>query len=337
MKQRSNNDEIDIFPFLITLWKNKFTLFAITSAFVFIAFGINFLFSQTYQASVKISPPGQSLVFELAKFNFIQTKPWYGEYETIKIPLSQSVYEEFLQTLESDLLIEKFIKNYELDGKYEFIIEKSKGYSNNGRVLNFQYNDASLAAELANNFIQFAIEQYRAERLKSFIAIKKQYLDTQKSLKDALIAEQKINLNYHTSKLEEALKIAQKLKIEHPLNNYSSNKFDSSHEGDYVKELRYLYAQGINALNAEIENLQESKISSTKLLKLQNHILFINSLSLDTAKFSPVTITNFAKVTENPFNPNRNRVVILSAIIGFIVAVIFIFFRKEFINLKENF
>ena len=67
------DDEIDLFELIQSLWKEKVLIVAITAVITLIGGGVAFSLTPIYEASVKMLPPSQSDVAELAKFDVLQS------------------------------------------------------------------------------------------------------------------------------------------------------------------------------------------------------------------------------------------------------------------------
>jgi len=213
------DDEIDLFELIESLWKEKVLIVAITAVITLIGGGVAFSLTPIYEASVKMLPPSQSDVAELAKFDVLQSSQ----------SQSQS-YVDFLQILKSNQLRKAFLSQEGVKTSlFSSEISSQKALSALEKIVvveipkegpkievsfKFKFKDAALAADYANQLIQLAVNQYRINIAQTFSSKKEQEVKKLKDKQESLITTHEGRLNRELTKLQEAYEIARKLKID---------------------------------------------------------------------------------------------------------------------------
>ena len=338
------DDEIDLFELIQSLWKEKVLIVAITAVITLIGGGVTFLLPPTYEASVQMLPPSQSNVAELAKFDVLQSSQSQSQ--------SQS-FADFLQILKSNQLLKTFLSQEsvkatlfspEISSQKALIalekmalVETPKRGPTTEVSLNFQFKDAALAADYANQLVQLAVDQYRANTAQTFASGKDQEVKKLKDQQESLISTHERRLNMEITKLKEAYRIAEKLNLIEPRESKDQTVKTEASSSVITKEMRYLYSQGTRALSAEIETVSERKKNLAMvdgLLEIEQRFALLNSVSFDVSKIMPVTIDLAAEAPEQRIKPKRSLIVALSGVVGGILAIMFVLIRNAFRNRK---
>ncbi|MGA1073493.1 MAG: GNVR domain-containing protein, partial [Pseudohongiellaceae bacterium] len=205
--------------------------------------------------------------------------------------------------------------------------------------LNFQFKDATLAADYANQLVQLAVDQYRANTAQTFASEKDQEVKKLKDQQESLISTHEGRLNKEITKLKEAYEIARKLKIDEPRESRDMSVKTEARSSVITEEMRYLYSQGTRALSAEIETVSERKknlFMVDGLLEIEQRLALLNSVSFDAAKVMPVTIDLAAEAPEQRIKPKRSLIVALSGVVGGMLAILFVLIRNAVRNRKAN-
>ena len=339
------DDEIDLFELFESLWKEKVLIVAITFVITLIGVGYALSIPPTYQASVKMLPPSQSDVAELVKF------------DVLKSSHSQS-FDDFLQILKSNQLRKTFLSQEGVKAtlfspetstqkalialEKMVVVEIPKGSKTKEGPktevsLKFQFKDAVIAADYANQLVQLAVDQYRANTAQAFASEKDQEVNKLKDQQESLISTHEGRLNKEITKLQEAYEIARKLKIDEPVESRNMSVKTEARSSVITEEMRYLYSQGTRALSAEIETVSERKKNLSMvdgLLEIQQRLALLNSVSFDAAKVMPVTIDLAAEAPEQRIKPKRSLIVAISAVVGGMLAIMFVVIRNAVRNRK---
>jgi chain length determinant protein (polysaccharide antigen chain regulator) len=340
------DDEIDLLELIQSLWKEKVLIVAITVVITLIGGGVAFLLTPIYEASVKMLPPSQSDVAELAKFDVLRSSQSQSQSQ------SQS-YADFLQILKSNQLRKAFLSQEgvktslfspRLSSQEAFIeleemvvVKTPKKDPKTEVSLNFQFKDATLAADYANQLVQLAVDQYRVNIAKTFASEKDQEVKKLKDKKASLISTHEGRLNTEITKLKEAQQIAEKLNIIEPRESKDQTVKTEARSSVITEEMRYLYSQGTRALSAEIETVkgrQKNLAMVDGLLGIEQRFALLNSVSFDVSKVMPVTIDLAAEAPEQRIKPKRSLIVALSGVVGGMLAIMFVLIRNAVRNRK---
>ena len=343
------NDEIDLFELFESLWKEKILIVAITFVITLIGVGYALSIPPTYQASVQMLPPSQSDLAELAKFDVLKSSQSQSQSQ------SQS-FADFLQILNSNQLRKTFLSQEgvkatlfspETSSQKALIalekmalVETPKKGPAIEVSLNFQFKDSTLAADYANQLVQLAVDQYRANTAQTFASEKDQEIKKLKDQQESLIATHEGRLNKEITKLKEANRIAEKLNIVEPRESKDQTVKTEARSSVITEEMRYLYLQGTRALSAEIETVSERKMNLFMvdgLLEIEQRLALLNSVSFDASKVTPVTIDLAAEAPEQRIKPKRSLIVALSTVVGGMLAILFVLIRNAVRNRKANY
>lgn len=336
--------EIDLFELIESLWKEKVLIVAITAVITLIGGGVAFSLTPTYEASVKMLPPSQSDVAELAKFDVLQSSQSQSQ--------SQS-FAEFLQILKSNQLLKTFLSQEGVKAtlfspetssqkalsalEKIAVVEIPKKGPMTEVSLNFQFKDAALAADYANQLVQLAVDQYRANIAQTFASEKDQEVNKLLDQQESLISTHEGRLNMEITKLQEAYEIARKLKIDEPVESRNISVKTAARSSVITEEIRYLYSQGARALSAEIETVKERQknlFMVDGLMEIEQRLVLLNSASFDVSKIMPVTIDLAAEAPEQRIKPKRSLIVALSGVVGGFLGIIFVLIRNAVRNRK---
>jgi len=334
------DDEIDLFELIQSLWKEKVLIVAITAVITLIGGGYAFSLPPTYEASVKMLPPSQWGVAELAKFDVLQSSQSKPYADFLQILKSNQLRKAFLsqEGVKTSLFSPKTSSQKALSALENMaVVEIPKKGPKTEVLLKFQFKDAALAADYANQLIQLAVDQYRENIAKTFASEKDQEVKKLKDQKASLITTHEGRLNKEITKLKEAHQIADKLNIIEPRESRDMSVKTEASSSVITEEMRYLYSQGTQALSAEIETVSERKKNLAMvdgLLEIEQRFALLNSVSFDVSKIMPVTIDLAAEAPEQRIKPKRSLIVALSGVVGGILAIMFVLIRNAVRNRK---
>jgi len=340
------NDEIDLFELFESLWKEKILIGAITVLITLLGGLFAFLLPPTYQASVHMLPPSLSDVAELAKFDVLKSSQSQSQSEA---------YAQFLQLLKSNQVQKELLRNKELQTalfkepvsvqkglkaleKLVVVNEPKKGPSVEIE-LTFNSQDPKLAANAANMLVQLSINAFQKQTSEAFAASKDQVIKTLKAELKSLLNTHEQRINAELAKMQEALTIAKALNLKEPRASTDLTVKTESRSPIVTEELRYLYSQGSNALEAEIIAVKARKNNFnlvSGVADVQKRLDLIRSVSFDSSKVMPVTIDMAAVPPEQRIKPKRSLIVALSAVVGGMLAIMFVLIRNAIRNRKTT-
>ena len=338
------NDEIDLFELFESLWKEKFLIVAITLVITLIGGGVAFSLPPTYQASVHMLPPSLSDVAELSKFDVLKSSQSQSQ--------SQS-YAQFLQLLKSNQVHKELLRDKELQKalfKEPVSVQKGLKALDNLAVVNepkkgpsvaieltFDSQDPKLAADAANKLVELGINAFQKQTLEAFSASKDQVVKTLKAELESLLNTHEQRIDAELAKMHEALTIAKALNLKEPRATTDLTVKTESRSPIVTEELRYLYSQGSNALEAEIIAVKARKNNLnlvSGVAEIQKRLDLISSVSFDSSKVIPLTIDLAAEPPEQRIKPKRSLIVALSAVVGGMLAIMFVLIRNAVRNRK---
>lgn len=334
------DDEIDLFELIQSLWKEKVLIVVITAVITLIGGGVAFSLTPIYEASVKMLPPSQSDVAELAKFDVLQSSQSQSYADFLQILKSKQLRKTFLsqEGVKTSLFSPKTSSQKAFSTLEKMaVVEIPKKDPKTEVLFKFQFKDAALAADYANQLIQLAVDQYRVNIAQTFSSKKDQEVKKLKDQKASLISTHEGRLNMEIMKLKEAYQIADKLNIIEPRESKVQTVKTDACSSVITEEMRYLYSQGTRALSAEIETVSERKKNLAMvdgLLEIEQRFALLNHVSLDVSKIMPVTIDLAAEAPEQRIKPKRSLIVALSGVVGGMLAIIFVLIRNAVRNRK---
>jgi len=334
------DDEIDLFELIQSLWKEKILIVAITAFIRLIGGGVAFSLPPTYEASLQMLPPSQSDVAELAKFDVLQSSQSQSYANFLQILKSNQLRKAFLsqEGVKTSLFSSETSSQKALSALEKIaVVEIPKKDPKTEVSFKFQFKDAALAADYANQLIQLAVDQYRVKTAQTFFSKKDQEVKKLKDKQESLITTHEGRLNKELTKLQEAYEIARKLKIDEPRESRNMSVKTRACSTVTTEEMRYLYYEGTRALSAEIETVSKLKKNHALvdgLLEIQQRFALLNSVSFDVSKVMPVTIDLAAEAPEQRIKSKRSLIVALSGVVGGMLAIMFVLIRNAVRNRK---
>lgn len=344
------SDEISLYDLVLILWRNK--VFGIIVAVVVMTLTLGYLFIATpvYKADAHFLPPLQQNIEALNV-----AKP----YGLLGYNVGE-VYQEFIRQLNSLALRRKFYDRNNLSAYYmadnkeanandifnkafdEKLIVSTPGRNEESsfRTISFEMDAAEKVASLLNQFVEFVISETKEQligNVRNSIVAEIDKLERLIAGKRD-IAEQR--RQDKLAKLEEALQIAKKLKIQ---------KMSDSPEYEARNQLADpvlntvplpLYTRGIIALEAEIETLKTRKSDDPfidGLRDAQERANTLRALAIDTQAVKVVTIDSPAYVPNAPEKPKKLLVLAVGMCLALLLGVMAAFFAEFVKGLRQQF
>jgi len=346
-----NDDEIDLFELIETLWKEKLTIIGFTLLFAFGGIGYALLSTPSYEATASLLPPTQKDIAELTKADSLAFS------ESISISTSPSTststYVDYLfaRVLSSNQLRMSFLSKPEINsifnvgGSSEQSIWKSVNEAvkvnvpTKGAVekidVTATHSDPVVAAFLANTFVELALNKTREQLISDFDEQLSQRIEALEGQVASREATYVTNVENEVLKLKDALVIANQINQKSPID--IQQLIEASSTTMMVDELRRLYRLGSDALEAEIAMLNERK-KDKKLVPgltgLQQQLALLKSTSVDPERIMPAQIDLAAMVPEYPVKPKKTLIVALAVVLGGMLGVVFVLIRQAVRNRK---
>ena len=340
-----NDDEIDLFELIETLWKEKLTIIGLTLLFAFGGVGYALLSTPSYEATASLLPPTQKDIAELTKADSLA----FSESTST----STSVYSLFARVLNSNQLRMAFLSQPEINAIFnvEGATEQGVWKSANDAVkvnvptkgavekidVIATHSDPVVAANLANSFVELALNKTREQLVSDFNEQLNQRIEAVEGQVASREATYVTNVENEVLKLKDALVIANQINQKSPID--IQQLIEASSTTMMVDELRRLYRLGSDALEAEIAMLNERK-KDRKLVPgltgLQQQLALLKSTSVDPERVIPAQIDLAAMIPEYPVKPKKTLIVALAVVLGGMLGVVFVLIRQAVRNRKAK-
>lgn len=346
------DDEISLYELVLILWRNRMT--AIATAAVVVVLSVLYLViaSPVYKADVHFLPPLQQ---DIEALNVAKQYGLLG-YDT------GQVYQEFIRQLDSLALRLKFFRQHKLLDYYapdeedvdesdvfrekfnEKLVVGSPGRNEDAsfRAISFQIDDAEKSAALLNSFVDYVLAATKEKligNVNNNIAAEVAQLETSIASKRSIAKQRREDT---VAKLEEALQVAKKLKIQKP-SDYRRDfqVYSQSAESVAVNTAEMpLYTQGTIALQAEIDALVSRKSDDPfigGLRDLQERLNSLRSLVIDPRTIRAATVDRVAVVPTEPEKPKKLLVLAVGVCLAAMLGVMAAFFAEFVKGLRRQF
>ena len=346
LKPTYQDDEIDLFELIETLWKEKVLIILFTVVAAMGGTGYAFLATPTYEAEVRLLLPSSK---DVAELNKLSGAPYVANANASFSPAM--VFERFVQNLESSSLLKEFLTRPEVltfynpegqpisrvwKGFSESLVVSKPGKNSNATTLKVALSDPVLTADFANAFVDLALSNTKADLISDFQEELSQSKDRITATLDSRKQTYVSQIETELAKLREAKLIASKIGIER---QESVDRLVGTDENLMVDEMRRLYRLGTVAISAEIDAMQarmkdESLIPG--LVSLQQQLAYLDSISLDSDKIRPALVDLAAVEPLSPIKPKKSLILALSVVLGGMVGVMFVLIRSAVRNRKAN-
>jgi chain length determinant protein (polysaccharide antigen chain regulator) len=345
LKPTYQDDQIDLFALIKTLWKEKVLIILFTLVAAFGGAGYAFMATPTFSAEVRLLPPSSKDVAELNKLSGTS-------YVAITNFTPSSVFERFVQNLESSSLRKDFLARPEVHSFYnsdgqpfarawkglsESLVVSKPGKNSNSTILKLTLSDPELAADFANAFVESAINNTKIDLISDF---QEELTQSQKKLSGTIESRKATyvdQIQFELIKLKEAKLVASKIGIDTPIFDDHRSQNDAKL---MVDEMRRLYRLGTVTITAEIEAMQARMKDDSfvpGLVGMQQQLDYLYSISLDTDKIHPVIVDLEAVEPLSPIKPKKSLILALSVVLGAMAGVMYVLIRSAVRNRNEKF
>ncbi|NHB88129.1 LPS O-antigen length regulator Wzz(fepE) [Photorhabdus tasmaniensis] len=334
------DDEIDLFELFSVLFQSKLLIIAVTIIFAVIGFTTASFMPQKWTSSASVIQPQLE---EIQPLKNILTK-----FEVLSLQssvTSSSLYDNFLNNFNSRVLREEYLINTEYFKNLlaesddhsplakRKLIEKivnnnisssskvEKDDENGETKLTFSAGTAEDAYNLLNGYIGY-VSSVVHERLESELRdMVKQKLAYSEGLYAIDLNRVQNIQRANIERLKYSLSIANSAGIKKPI----------SSEGAMIKDdPDYSIALGADALQRKLQITEEIKDPSLIDGDLRNRMFYINelkSLKIDKVNFQPFKYMQAPYEPTKKDSPKRLLILVGSAFIGLILAVMFVLIR----------
>lgn len=349
--ENAYNDEISLFELVLILWRNRLT--GIIVAAVVMALTVVYLLIATpvYKADVHFLPPLQQ---DVEALNVAKQYGLLG-YDP------GAAYQEFLRQLDSLALRLKFFRQHKLLDYYapdeedvdesdvfrkkfnEKLIVSSPGRNEDAsfRAISFEIDDAEKSAALLNGFVDYVLAATKEKligNVNNNIAAEIAQLETSIASKRSIAKQRREDT---IAKLQEALQVAKKLKIQKPSDyrrNFQVYSQDPESVAVNTAEMP-MYTQGTIALEAEIDSLVNRKSDDpfiSGLRDLQERLSNLRSLTIDPRTIRVATVDRGAVIPAKPEKPKKLLVLAVGVCLAAMLGVMAAFFAEFVKGLRRQ-
>ncbi|WP_445496608.1 LPS O-antigen length regulator Wzz(fepE) [Photorhabdus sp. SF281] len=335
------DDEIDLFELFSVLFQSKLLIIAVTIIFAVIGFTVASWMPQKWTSSASVIQPQleeiQPVKNILTRLEVLSLQPSVT---------SSSLYDNFLNNFNSRVLREEYLVNTEY---FKNLVTKSddhsplakrkliekiindnisssskgeKGDENSGETkLTFSAGTAEDAYSLLNGYISYVSSVVRKQMQSELSDMVKQKLAYSEGLYAVDLNRVHNIQRANIERLKYSLSIANSAGIKKPI----------SSEGAMIKDdPDYSIALGADALQRKLQITEEIKDPSLIDGDLRNRMFYINelkSLTIDKVNFQPFKYMQAPYEPTAKDSPKRLLILVGSAFIGLILAVMFVLIR----------
>ncbi|MCD5987006.1 LPS O-antigen chain length determinant protein WzzB [Pseudomonas sp. CDFA 553] len=322
-------DEVDLFEIIGRLWRQKFVIGLTASLGVFCSTLYVALVTPVYEAKLFIHSPTQN---DIAQLNYGR-----GGGSDLGLLGVKDVYDVFQKNLQSesaryDYFHSVFLPSVNMEpGKVstsdlyrDFNKSLTISLAPKGSLIRYeiavQDPDADQAVRRASDFIDLVAARAKDELLRnvqSDVVIKAENLEQQ------IAAAQEVARNQRADqiiRLEEALAVARSIGLEAPLRTFRT----LSGEGLVALDGSHAYMRGINALEAEIQNLQGRPSDDPFTINLRQQqagLKLYRELKIDPAAVAVYRQDGGIEQPQKPINPKSAIIVGLGGMMGLMLGM----------------
>ncbi len=344
--QPLEDDTIDLYELLVTLWNKRWIVIIMTALSAIGSVVYALLQHPIYKAEALLLPPKSKDVQSL-NVQGVQRLSVDMKLQGVE---TESVFTVFQKNLSSRTLQKKFINEFKLmeilapertsetrdEDIYEDFAEIIKVNNGDGLSISIELHDPNVAAQWVNDYVQFI----DSETIKRIVENKRNAITNQIRDIEYQIASKrqmaKQRREDQIDKFQEALIVARRLGVEERVdttNVVQNNQLNISTSSTP------LYYRGTRALRTEIEILTNRKSDDpfiTGLRDLQENLALLRSININTERLHSVSIDQAAYPPKNRIKPNRRMIVSVGTAAGLFLGIFLAFFASFVMKLKEE-
>lgn len=345
------NDEISLFELVLILWRNRVAGILVAAAVMVLTVVYLLIATPVYKADVHFLPPLQQ---DVEALNVARQYGLLG-YDP------GGAYQEFIRQLDSLALRLKFFRQHRLLEYYapdeedvdesvvfreefnEKLVVGSPGRNedNSFRAISFEIDDAEKSAALLNSFVDYVLMATKEKligNVNNNIAAEVAQLETSIASKRGIAQQRREDT---VAKLEEALQVARKLKIQKPADyrrDFQVYNQDAESVAVNTADMPS-YTRGSIALEAEIEALANRKSDDPfidGLRDLQERLNNLGSLVIDPRTVRVATVDRVAVIPSKPEKPKKLLVLAVGICLASMLGVMAAFFAEFVKGLRRQ-
>ncbi|MFO1760627.1 Wzz/FepE/Etk N-terminal domain-containing protein [Pseudomonas aeruginosa] len=320
---KAKSGEFDLIEIMSGLWSLRWLIALLAVLPVLLAIVYLFITKPVYEARVSTLPPSLS---DIAGFNLGRSENGLPAFS------ANGVYSIFVRNLQSEETRRQFFRDVYIpsleegasvgsrDQLYALLmnsvtIQKPSKEDSERYTVVIERHDPSQAAEWGEKYIGIAVKrsmQEMQEGVRREFQVKNRNIQQQI---DILRETAKARREDRISRLKEALRVAEALKLENPplIEGQVDQQLSSIMEGGLM------YMRGAKAIRAEIKTLQD-RVSDDPFIPalrgLQEKYALLEGLTLNLDKVAVFRQDGTIEVPDDPVRPRKGIVLILSMLAG---------------------
>ena len=333
-----HDDEIDLFELAQNIWREKILVAMLTLILTALATGYALLSPPIYEAKTALVSPSNADIEEYNKAQkfLLQTT---SEKISYQLFTQEKIFERFTTNLNSRQLRNIFFKKHHvphLTKENQILIKQpNKKTTDNAYLLTVQLANPELAAQWANEFVELAIEETKADLRKDIQAAIQLEKDSVAKKIEILREAAKRKRLAEIARLQEALWIAESIEQEAHLLPAGKAMQEAA---DYI-DRNLIYLRGTKALRAQIKILQERKTDDPFIEDISDLEVYLDQLKaviINDETSQVVKIDEKAKVPEIPIKPKRKLIVAIGFVSGGMLGIFVALLRSIIRKRKEE-
>ena len=345
--QPLEDDTIDLYELLVTLWNKRWIVIIMTALSAIGSVVYALLQHPIYKAEALLLPPKSKDVQSL-NVQGVQRLSVDMKLQGVE---TGSVFTVFQKNLSSRTLQKKFINEFKLmeilapertsetrdEDIYEDFAEIIKVNNGDGLSISIELHDPNVAAQWVNDYVQFI----DSETIKRIVENKRNAITNQiRDIEYQIASKRQMAKQRREDQIEnfkEALIVARRLGVEERVdttNVVQNNQLNISTSSTP------LYYRGTRALSTEIEILTNRKSDDpfiTGLRDLQENLALLRSININTERLHSVSIDQAAYPPKNRIKPNRRKIVTISTAAGLFLGIFLALFASFIMKRKEEY
>ena len=347
--QQFEDDSIDLYELLMTLWKRKWLVITITLVAAIGSIVYALQLQHIYIAEALMLPPKAKDVQLLNVLGIQITQQAVQNSTGIS---ANAVFSKFKQNLLSRTIQKKFIQEKGLmeilapertpqtrdEDIYQEFAELIKLGEKNGKTtLSIELHDAEIATQWVNDFTKFVDKvtvDIVVDELQNSISNEIRDIEYKIASKRQMAKrrrEDQIIRYLEASTIAENLGIKRRVDATNIIQNTQMNV-------DIATATTPLYYLGLEALSTEISiliNRESDDPFIGGLRDLQEQHALLSSIKYDQTRMTAVHIDQAAYPPKSPIKPNRRSIVSLTTVVGFFLGILLVFLI-EYVQNQRN-
>jgi len=347
--QQFEDDSIDLYELLMTLWKRKWLVITITLVAAIGSIVYALQLQHIYIAEALMLPPKAKDVQLLNVLGIQITQQAVQNSTGIS---ANAVFSKFKQNLLSRTIQKKFIQEKGLmeilapertpqtrdEDIYQEFAELIKLGEKNGKTtLSIELHDAEIATQWVNDFTKFVDKvtvDIVVDELQNSISNEIRDIEYKIASKRQMAKrrrEDQIIRYREASTIAENLGIKRRVDATNIIQNTQMNV-------DIATATTPLYYLGLEALSTEISILRNRESDDPfigGLRDLQEQHALLSSIKYDQTRMTAVHIDQAAYPPKSPIKPNRRSIVSLTTVVGFFLGILLVFLI-EYVQNQRN-